>query len=316
MSKVTVCIPAYKSGFLLKRTLQSLVRQTHSDYIAHIAVEPPNNDTLSFIAPFLTDKRFQVSTNCVRLGWDANIRNLLEQVETPFFFILPHDDLIHPRYIELLLAEFEKDDKAVVAYADMHVFGNGVPYRKMVDLPRDGNREEQILAFFLAGAEAVPWRGLTRSSVISQIGGFPTDGFMGFAVECEWALALITQGRAIRLPRKLYFKQLYHCDETSASRDRIFNQSHDLRVAAWVRHRIAMFRILNKAVSNFSSLKEIIEISAEAAMLRRYCQFVGPLNTNSLQNMVTNLTRRLFECKNEDSEVVRTIEVMLSECAD
>jgi hypothetical protein len=77
-----------------------------------------------------------------------------------------------------------------------------------------------------------------------------------------------------------------------------------------------MFRILNKAVSNFSSLKEIIEISAEAAMLRRYCQFVGPLNTNSLQNMVTNLTRRLFECKNEDSEVVRTIEVMLSECAD
>jgi glycosyltransferase involved in cell wall biosynthesis len=209
MDTITVCVPAYKSGILLTRTLQSIARQTYNNFVVLIAVEPPSEVTLPFIAPFLADKRFQVSVNPTRLGWDGNIRNLLEQVQTPVFFILPHDDLVHPRYIELLHAELEKNADAVVAYADMHVFGNGIPFRKLVDLPLYGNREEQILAFFLAGAEAVPWRGLTRSSIISKIGGFPTDGFMGFAVECEWALALIAQGRAIRLPRKLYFNPDY-----------------------------------------------------------------------------------------------------------
>ena len=238
MSTVTVCIPAYKSGILLSKTLQSIIRQTYSDFIVHISIDPPTDSTLSFVVPFLKDKRFRVSINPTRLGWDANIRSLLSKVQTPFFFILPHDDLVHPRYIELLFAELENEKDAVVSYSDMHVFGQGVSFRRSVDLPRYGTREEQILAFFLSEAKAVPWRGLTRSRVISQIGGFPIDGYKGFAVECEWALELLTQGRAIRVPRKMYFKQIHNAEINSASRDRIVNQSSDMLLLAWERHRL------------------------------------------------------------------------------
>jgi GT2 family glycosyltransferase len=314
MNKITVCVPAYKSGILLTRTLRSIARQTYKNFVAHIAVEPPIDDTLALIDPFLADKRFRASLNSTRLGWDANIRHLLEQVQTPFFFILPHDDLVHPRYIELLIAELEMNDDAVVAYADMHVFGNGVPYRKFVDLPRSGNREEQILAFFLAGANAVPWRGLTRSSVISQTGGFPADGFMGFAVECEWALALIANGRAIRIPRKLYFKQAHKPNEISASSSRILNQSENQLIAAWERHKNAMLSIVNQVVPNTSSLSEIILVSVEAAMYKRYFQFIGPLKSDYLRSNVLELIEHCRVLKKKGINEADRVEQMLTNC--
>lgn len=314
MDSITVCIPAYKSGLLLRRTLQSILRQTHQNFIVHIAVEPPHDDTLAIIDQFLADKRFQVSINRQCLGWDGNIRNLLDQVQTPFFFILPHDDLVHPHYIELLFAELEKNADAVVAYADMHVFGNGKPYRKFVDLPRYGNCEEQILAFFLSGAEAVPWRGLTRSSVISQIGGFPTDGFMGFAVECEWALSLIAQGRAIRIPRKLYFKQIYQGNADTASSNRILQQSEVQRIAAWERHRHTILTILNQAIPICSPFRDILEIAANAAMYLRYCQMVGPLRTDYLRSNVLDLLDQNRMLEKSHNIEVKEIERLLLKC--
>ncbi len=311
MSTVTVCIPAYKSGILLARTLQSIMRQTYSDLIVHIAIDPPADQTLSFVVPFLKDKRFRVSINPTRLGWDANIRSLLSKVQTPFYFILPHDDLVHPRYIELLLAELENEKDAVVAYSDMHVFGPGFSFQKKVDLPRYGTREAQILAFFQAKAEAVPWRGVTRSGVISQIGGFPTDGFKGLAVECEWALELLAQGRAIRVPRKMFFKQIHSAEVNSASRDRIANQSPEMLISAWERHRSVMLEIMNRVIPLDSSLRKTIELSAEAAMLLRYRTMMRITLTDQLRSHALELLEQTRLLSKDHFVEAGFIELML-----
>lgn len=269
MTTVTVCVPAYRSGPLIAHTLRSLQRQTHRDILVRIAVEPPAQETLAAIAPFLTDRRFQVSVNPARLGWDGNIRSLLSRVETPAFTVMPHDDILHSRAIEILLGELERVPGASVAYGDMFVFGACRPFHKFVDLPLQGTREDQILAFFLAGAEAVPWRGVTRTRIVSGSGGFPMDGFMGFAVECEWALRLLVQGAAIRVPRRLYFKRVHPPAIRSASRDRLAGKTADQLLAAWERHRGVMLMAMEEAVPPESPRHALVKLAAELAMLRR-----------------------------------------------
>lgn len=275
MTTVTVCVPAYRSGPVIAQALASLRGQSHAKIRVFIAVDPPAAETLEFVEPFLADARFEVSVNPERLGWDGNVRSLLGRVATPAFAILPQDDLLHLRAVETLLERLQAFPAASVAYGDMHLFGAGAAIRKTVDLPAGGTRAEQMLAFFLAGAEAVPWRGVTRTEVVERSGGFPVDGFQGFAVECEWALRLLLHGPAIRVPRRLYFKRIWPAGVLTASRARVVGQSPEALRAAWERHREKMLSMVAEAMPEDAPQLWLVEAAAEAAMLGRLRSLAG-----------------------------------------
>jgi hypothetical protein len=150
----------------------------------------------------------------------------------------------------------------------MFVFGSCNPFFKMLDLPADGAIEDRLFAFFLGGAEAVPWRGVTRSAVSGRGGGFPTDGFAGFAVECEWALTLLMQGPAVRVPRPMYFKRVHPVEVMTASHARIKDFSREQLVAAWAGHRKRMLGPLT-AIGRAAPADRVLHLAAEFAMLRR-----------------------------------------------
>ena len=121
---VTVCIPAYRSETFIHETLRSLFAQTCSDFVVDIAVEPPAEATVSACAPFLRDDRVRLIVNPQVLGWAENMKSLLRRVATPYFFILPHDDLLEPDYIATLLAELVSRPHASIAYSDIVCFGH------------------------------------------------------------------------------------------------------------------------------------------------------------------------------------------------
>jgi len=271
---ITVCIPAFRSGLLIQRTLRSVMRQHFSNFIVHVAIEPPAQNTYMWVEPFLSDPRMTISMNERRLGWDANIRQMLQKVETPYFIILPHDDFIHSKYLSTLLAEFSQHPDAVVVYSDMYVFGNGVKFVKQVDLPKFGSKSQQILTFFESGAEAVPWRGLTRTEVFKSTGDFPVDQYMGFLVECEWALQLICAGRAVRVAQPYYFKQLYPIEFISASKARILHQTYDQISSALDRHEITMFNMIEKSIPKEDKLFNKITTLADKALSERRKQLL------------------------------------------
>lgn len=271
MTCVTICIPAYRAEAFISQTLLSVQKQSHRDLRIEIAIDPSNTDspdgTRDAIDPFLSDDRVHVRENPVRLGWDGNINAMLKRVDTPYYMILPHDDLIDPRYVETLLSVLKARPDASVAYGDMTFHGKTSLTHKTVYLPPDGTRDEQLLMFFLEGAEAVPWRGVTRVSAIAATGGFPTDGYLGFAVECEYALSLLLHGRAVRVPRSLYSKQVHALDLPTASRQRD-ELSHKTLTQAWQQHRSRMITLLDNAHVKVGA--ELVRLAAEAAMLLRY----------------------------------------------
>lgn len=279
---VTVCIPAYRAAGFIGQTVASVLGQSHADLKLVVAIDPPEDGapdgTAEALRPFAGDRRLTVLRNSQRLGWAENFNALLPRVDTEFYCLLPHDDLWSPRYLEVLLAALTARPEAVAAYCDIILFGGPSPVRKTVILPPETGRIEALLAFLLQGAEALPWRGVTRSAVLDKIGGFPTDNHRGLVVECEYALSMLAIGPVVHVPQTHYFKRLYGNNVNTATQQRA-RQSEEARRAGWEEHDRRMRRHLARALSDMRAGapdQAACGLALEAALLARFRQFVSP----------------------------------------
>jgi len=271
MTEITICIPAYRSENLIAKTLQSAQCQSFGNFVVEIGLEPTDDSykTYNVCEKYLADSRFNLSVNPKVLGWAQNISNLLKKVDTPYFIILPHDDILHPDYLSILYEAIKEQPHVSVAYADMFYIGN-TRGEKFLALDND-NLFSRLLSFFLAGAEAVPWRGVTRKKVLSEGVTFSHNEYSSFAVECEWALHLIQQGEAYRVPLPLYYKRLINGSK-SVSSEWVSSFSEQKLKAALEHHR-------NKMLAGISTVHltpeeiELVKLACESAMMRRFLDF-------------------------------------------
>ena len=323
-SEITVCIPVYRAGRFLAQTINSVLNQTYRNFRIEITVDPADedhkgnpDDSYSALKHFLPHKRINVVQNSSRLGWDHNIRSLLKRVKTPFYVILPHDDIWHPHYLGTFMKlMFENPDVGVV-YGDLHTWGKKLKHtwRHAVELPPTNNIREQIFFFLLQGAEAMPWRGITRSRLLDKTQGFPVDDHLGFAVECEYALSLILFGPVLHVPRTLYYKQIHLSDRTSASQLRRTKFSSKELETAWFNHRIAMESLLKnglKGIPQYSDSEafsdHLLNTALSIAMLRRFP--LSPLKDTQYKQEVA-LVKTLVDALPQDSKFTRMLKAKL-----
>ena len=221
---VSVLVPVFDAANFVAETAASILAQTHTDLRIVFAVEPGGADrphepeaSLAALAPFRADGRVEIRTNPVRLGWTGNIDALLAAVDTPYFAILPHDDLWHLRYVETLLGELEAAPDASVAYTDLRLLAGRQTFRRALPIRRDTDSIGQLFDFFLEGPLAMPWRGLTRTASLARTGGFPSEEGIGRYAETEYALRLIAAGRVVHHPAALFVKRMPAGPSKSAS---------------------------------------------------------------------------------------------------
>lgn len=324
---VTVCIPAYRAGRFIAETVQSILRQTHADLQLLVAIDPPDDgspdDTLEALQPWLADPRLRVWGNPCRLGWAENFNQLAGEVSTPWFCFLPHDDVWAPTYLATMVDALAAQPRAIVAYGDLLRFGATVPSRKSVTLPPNADRATAVFQFLAQGTEAMMWRGVTRTDALRRVRGFPTDRHKGFAVECEYALALLAVGEVVHVPRTLYFKRVHEVGVASASLERLRVPPAD-RLAGWREHDRRMQSLLVAALDDIRASpaqRTLCQAAKEAALLRRYQQFVQPaLGQSELARAVAALSA-CCEAAAEDHGTVRAnLNLVLAEhwraCAD
>jgi hypothetical protein len=149
-------------------------------------------------------------------------------------------------------------------------------------LPDAARRSERELGFFLAGAEGHPFRGVTRSTVLTR--RFPTNHHRGFAVETEWALHLVQEGVAVRSERPLYLKrQPARTDDASVTVGWRFGMTHDEQVAALEHNRARLMDAIGPKEAE-GAPRQLVVLAAEAAMLRRWSLIPGePLAFGEVQ---------------------------------
>lgn len=269
MPRVTVCIPAYRSGAKIAETLQSVQEQTFTDFIVRIAVEPTGTGDIDADVErrFAADARFRFRRNPAVLGWAGNIDRLLSVVETDLFTILPHDDLWHRDFLAETVAALTREPAASVAYADVERIGGvGGEGRVVVDNSSLGAR---LFSFYLGDANAAPWRGLTRRSVLAPGAvNFPDNPFRGYGAESEWAQQLMVKGVAAHVPHPLYRKRDYPPDYPSVSRGWVNNLSSEEKEAASELHRARMLAGIPADLGPGVARNAVV-LACEVAMLRR-----------------------------------------------
>jgi len=230
---VTVGVPVYRGERFIDETLRSIQRQTHANIQVIVSLDGPDARAEALCAAFTSDPRFRLVVQPQRLGWVGNIAWLMSQAGTPWWCYQQQDDLLDPRYLEVLLEHARGAPEAAVVYCDIEAFG---AYRATIIQPSvTGGAVARQLALLYEHHAAVAFRGLTRADVLA--GGIPPNEIDSFACETVWMAVAARWGELRRVPVTLYRKR-YHDDNEHTKWDR---WPVEKRIKAWIVHCAAMF---------------------------------------------------------------------------
>lgn len=214
MTKVTVCVPIFEASKFLGETLVGIKRQNFTDFRVMMSVDRGRDNSAAICRDYLIDSRFFLVEQPNRLGWVKNCNWLIRHVETEFFCIVPHDDIIHPDYLGLLLELLNSRPEAVNVFCDLQGFGESSPF--VVQNEVRGPRFRRVLDVFLNHFSSVSFRGLTRIGTSGDLPLLP-DALEGhWGADTAWLMVLALRGELCRLPATLY-KKRYHSNSVHAS---------------------------------------------------------------------------------------------------
>jgi glycosyltransferase involved in cell wall biosynthesis len=105
MVKVSICIPAYNQVEYLKRTIDSVLNQSYSDYEIIITDDSPSDIVFDLVQQYQSEARLQYFKNRVSLGSPENWNESIRKSSGEYIKIMHHDDYFSN---ENSLSEFVK----------------------------------------------------------------------------------------------------------------------------------------------------------------------------------------------------------------
>lgn len=200
--EVAICIPTYEAETFIERTLDCACAQTHTQIRIHVSVDRCDDRTAEIcVARAHTDERMEIAVQQERLGWSQNANAALDQADSPFFFLYFHDDVIDPRYVEILLRTLRDHREAASAHCDLVEFGlsddlrrahtySGTPFHRLVD--------------FMTTKRGATLRSLVRRDAFSTPLRFPRIHGDSHWVAYAFHMTLLGAGPAIGVHQSLY----------------------------------------------------------------------------------------------------------------
>jgi hypothetical protein len=209
---LAIVVPARNAAHTIEETLESVRRQTRTDWQA-IVVDDASTDETSEIVRRIgaTDPRFLLLSGPGRGPGAA--RNVgLYRATAPFICFLDADDLMNERYAELMVGALERDPSAAAAYCGW------------LRLAPDGNLEtgpcptvDDLFERFAAACVFPPNACLTRREVVVEAGGF--DEAPTTTEDWDlWQRIARTGARFIRVPDELTIYRMQPGSRSRSSR--------------------------------------------------------------------------------------------------
>lgn len=131
MAKLTVIIPCYNIETYLRACLDSVRAQSYADFRAVLVDDGSTDGTGRICDEYAAmDSRFSV-LHTENGGLPMARKNGMDAAQTEYVTFVDGDDVIHPDMYRLMMAAWEKDDRAdivVCGVADM--YGEEVKYRR------------------------------------------------------------------------------------------------------------------------------------------------------------------------------------------
>lgn len=202
---VTICIPAYQAATFIDRTLRCAQGQTYAGVRILVAVDWSTDNTADICQQFQrADRRIEIIQHRERLGWCGNVNSLLERVDTPFFTLYFHDDLILPQYCEELRNALLHYPEAASASCDFLNFG--LTDRLAPAHTFDGSAAKRILTLWTTYPRGQFLRSMIRRDRVGPDYRLPPETENGFTSGSVLQTRMIAAGLAVSVPETLYLR--------------------------------------------------------------------------------------------------------------
>jgi len=182
--KVSVFIPTYNSSPLIRKTLDSLIRQSYKDIEIVCVDDESSDDTIDILNSF-SKKDSRISVYCkknegsVPFSWNY----VFPLLKGEFTIYMSHDDLIEPETIEKLVSKQKSDTDIDCVIPSVVFFDNNMslPEEKYEEKNANNDMSKHPT---ISGYEAfdemldysIPGFALWRTNLIRKI-GMPTESF-------------------------------------------------------------------------------------------------------------------------------------------
>lgn len=110
MAKIDILLPFWGDVSLFKKTVESVLAQTESDWKLSIFDDAyPSKESKKYIES-LNDSRIQYFRHEKNIGITPNFNYALSQAKAPYFIMLGCDDILLPNYIKVALEDIGSAD--------------------------------------------------------------------------------------------------------------------------------------------------------------------------------------------------------------
>src|SRR5579864_2555665 len=132
---ITTIIPTYRRPAMVRRAIQSVLRQTYPHFALHVYDNASGDETAEVVAELAAqDSRVNYFCHKENIGPVLNFQFGLERISTPYFSVLSDDDVLLPHFYEVVLRGFDQyPEIGFSAGSAIHMTDQGRVYHVPLD---------------------------------------------------------------------------------------------------------------------------------------------------------------------------------------
>jgi glycosyltransferase involved in cell wall biosynthesis len=175
--RVTVCVPTYNQVAYLRECLESVLIQEFVGFRVLVLDDCSTDGTQDFMRT-LEDTRIHYVRNGSNLGAFMNWRQAFWNIDTEYFVVFQHDDIMLPQYLSTTVAELDRNPQAAIAFTlsgGIDEFGHDLNWSYPRNPPPEGFLAgEDFLRYVVEGRDMKinPSSILMRRSCVAEVGNY------------------------------------------------------------------------------------------------------------------------------------------------
>ncbi|HVY83320.1 MAG TPA: glycosyltransferase [Steroidobacteraceae bacterium] len=211
---VTIGLPAYNRERFIRKSLESLLAQTYTNFVLIISDNASTDATSDICREYAArDSRIRYHRNEVNIGNPRNFNRIAELTTTKYLKWSTTDDLWEPTFLERAVPIMESDPSIALCYPKTYVIDaegkNPTPYEDGLNLMQD-DPAERFLTLVKSIGLAHQHLGVIRMSCLRKTRLLGTHVASDLNLLAELAL----YGKFYELPERLFYRRMH---DTSGS---------------------------------------------------------------------------------------------------
>lgn len=223
---VSIIVPCYNQACFLPETLESVIRQTYTEWEC-IIVNDGSKDNTEEVSLSYTKKDNRIKyIYQENKGLSAARNTGISISKGKYILPLDSDDLIKDSYIEKAVSILGNDDDIEIVYARAGLFGAMTGEWKLTDYSL-----ENIL-----GQNCIYCSALYRRTTYDAVGGYKTNMIYGFE-DWDFWLSIIENNEKTKIHRIDEILFLYRVRKNSMARSMDTDKIYKMRKQIWCNHK-------------------------------------------------------------------------------